>query len=251
MKLGLTDDVTLGRKVDEFQQRRPPERVWGSVRDLLIRIAVTVSRYDRTPSCSGSGTDLQQSLSGALTGCSSTSSACSRRAAGGGPGRAARSTSGPTLTGPCPHWPTPASTTRRCTGGRTWSRPPDEQYRRFGRWLIEEGVDLIHGHSAHVFQGIERHDGGTILYDCGDFVDDYAVDRDLRNDRGFLFELDVTGAGEVGAVTLHPVETERCAVHGAEGRVAAWCRETMRERSEPFGTAGEYERAGEALRLAL
>ncbi len=27
--------MRLGRKVDEFQQSRPPERVWGTVRDRL------------------------------------------------------------------------------------------------------------------------------------------------------------------------------------------------------------------------
>ena len=45
---------------------------------------------------------------------------------------------------------------------------------------------MIHGHSAHLFQGIEFYKGKLILYDTGDFVDDYQVDPLLRNDRSFF-----------------------------------------------------------------
>ncbi len=128
---------------------------------------------------------------------------------------------------------------------------PAEQYRRFGRWLIDHGVDVVHGHSAHVFQGIERYGGGLICYDCGDFVDDYAVDQDLRNDRSFLFELRVSEVGSLEELVLHPTETDLATVEEASSEVAAWCRETMRERSEPFGTAWVFERRDTGLRLPL
>lgn len=114
---------------------------------------------------------------------------------------------------------------------------PDERYRRFGRALIEYGVDLVHGHSAHVFQGIERHDGGLILYDTGDFVDDYVVDNDLRNDRSFLFELTVSSGGSLEELRLRPVEIGDMAVNWADTNAACWCQETMRDRTAPFGTA--------------
>jgi hypothetical protein len=42
------------------------------------------------------------------------------------------------------------------------------------------------GHSAHVFHGIGWEGGGPALYDLGDALDDYAVDRPLRNDLGVL-----------------------------------------------------------------
>lgn len=73
-------------------------------------------------------------------------------------------------------------------------RPP-KSFREFAHQLIDKGVDIIHGHSAHIFQGIEAYKNGLILYDTGDFVDDYYVDPLLRNDRSFLFfiELDKKG----------------------------------------------------------
>jgi poly-gamma-glutamate synthesis protein (capsule biosynthesis protein) len=116
---------------------------------------------------------------------------------------------------------------------------PPEAFEEFAHWLVDRGVDLIHGHSAHVFQGGELYEGSPILYDCGDFVDDYRVDRELRNDRSFLFELEMAD-GTVEELRLVPVEIEDCAVHLASPRTAEWSRDRMRERSEPFGT--EFER---------
>ncbi len=40
--------------------------------------------------------------------------------------------------------------------------------------MIELGADVYYGHSAHLCQGIEIHRGKPILYDTGDFIDDYA-----------------------------------------------------------------------------
>ncbi|WP_290815456.1 CapA family protein [Halovivax sp.] len=125
---------------------------------------------------------------------------------------------------------------------------PPAAFREFGRWLVDEGVDVIHGHSAHVFHGIEVYEGRPILYDCGDFVDDYRVDPRLRNDRSFLFELAVGVDGVPGELRLHPVEIDDCRVREADGDVAEWCRDRMRGLSSEFGT--EFERDGEGLVLA-
>lgn len=38
-------------------------------------------------------------------------------------------------------------------------------------------------------QGIEIYRKKIIMYDCGDFVDDYAVDLEYRNDLSFIFLL--------------------------------------------------------------
>ncbi|MFC7188990.1 CapA family protein [Halocatena marina] len=128
------------------------------------------------------------------------------------------------------------------------TKPPDA-FRAVGHWLIERGVDLVHGHSAHIFQGIEIHEGCPILYDVGDFVDDYAVDDDLRNDRGFLFELQTDREGSLRALRLLPIEIRDCAVHRAGSTAADWSRDRIRELSKPFGT--EFERQEDELILPL
>jgi poly-gamma-glutamate capsule biosynthesis protein CapA/YwtB (metallophosphatase superfamily) len=68
---------------------------------------------------------------------------------------------------------------------------PSAQFRQFARMTIDLGADIYFGHSAHIFQGVELYRGKLILYDTGDFVDDYAVDPVLRNDWSFLFRIDV------------------------------------------------------------
>jgi poly-gamma-glutamate synthesis protein (capsule biosynthesis protein) len=99
-------------------------------------------------------------------------------------------------------------------------RPPG-RHPPLARGLIEAGADCFAGHSAHVFQGIEIHQGKPILYDLGDFVDDYAVDPTLRNDRSFLWVLDVDRHG-VKHVDLIPVliDSWKCQVNRAQGREA-------------------------------
>ncbi|MFC6719398.1 CapA family protein [Natrialbaceae archaeon GCM10025810] len=126
-------------------------------------------------------------------------------------------------------------------------RPPDS-FREFGRWLVEEGVGVVHGHSAHVPQGIEVHEGRPICYDAGDFVDDYAVDSRLRNDRSFLFTLVVEG-GDPRELRLTPTEIDDCRVLEADPEAAEWSRERVRELSGEFGT--EFEREGEELVVDL
>jgi poly-gamma-glutamate synthesis protein (capsule biosynthesis protein) len=90
--------------------------------------------------------------------------------------------------------------------------------RRSAHALRAAGAALIAGHSAHVFHGVER----GILYDLGDFIDDYAVDR-KRNDLGLLFfvTLDNHGPLRVEAV---PLKLEFCHTRLAEGEDAQWVR---------------------------
>ncbi len=126
---------------------------------------------------------------------------------------------------------------------------PTAAFRAFGRWLVDQGVDLVHGHSAHVFQGVEVYDGVPICYDTGDFVDDYAVDDELRNDRSFLFELTAAPDGSLEALRLVPTAISECRVNTASADGARWSRDRMRELSAPFGTT--FERDGAALVLSL
>ena len=73
-------------------------------------------------------------------------------------------------------------------------RPLDAQ-RAFAHELVNLGVDIIHGHSAHIFQGIEIYKKKAIFYDTGDLVDDYAIDPILRNDRSFFFIVEIDRKG--------------------------------------------------------
>ncbi|MGE0130515.1 MAG: CapA family protein [Blastocatellales bacterium] len=112
---------------------------------------------------------------------------------------------------------------------------PIPLFREFARAVMEAGADVYLGHSSHVFQGIEIYRGRPIIYDAGDFVDDYAVDSRLRNDWGFLFRLRVAERN-VQRVELVPTLIGRCQVNFATGNTREAIIERLDERSAGMGT---------------
>ncbi len=103
--------------------------------------------------------------------------------------------------------------------------------------LLNAGADIVWGHSAHVFQGVERTAQGLILHDAGDTVDDYRIDPRKRNDVGFVFQVRLTGR-RVGRVRLDPIriDPKACQVKRADASAAGWARDRMRELCATFGT---------------
>ena len=77
--------------------------------------------------------------------------------------------------------------------GPNYSWQPAKEIRDLAHFLIDEcGVDIIHGHSSHHVQGIERpRPGKLIIYGCGDFIDDYALTPDYRNDLSAIWRVTV------------------------------------------------------------
>jgi poly-gamma-glutamate synthesis protein (capsule biosynthesis protein) len=118
-----------------------------------------------------------------------------------------------------PHW------------GPNMTAAPRPYVRRAAAALRAAGPTLIAGHSAHVFHGVEP----GVLYDLGDFLDDYAVDTKLRNDLGLLFfvTLDRTGPKRLEAV---PLKLEYCHTRLADGDDAEWIRRRFREACAALGT---------------
>lgn len=132
--------------------------------------------------------------------------------------------------------------------GPNWETTPTDHHEAFGRWLVDEGVDVVHGHSAHVLQGVELYRGSPIIYDAGDFVDDYVDMEDVYNKRSALFELHVDD-GDLDALSIRPTRIVDRQARLADGDVAAWVRETIRDRSAPYGTTVDEDGIG--ARIAL
>ncbi|MDP6107215.1 MAG: CapA family protein [Candidatus Brocadiia bacterium] len=84
---------------------------------------------------------------------------------------------------------------------------------------MDSGADIFHGHSAHLFQGIEIYRRKPIFYDTGELVDDYAVDAARRNDQGLIRLVSFLG-GEVQRIELVPILISDMQVNEARGRVA-------------------------------
>ena len=119
----------------------------------------------------------------------------------------------------CPHW------------GPNMTPSPLRYVRAAARALRDAGAQLVAGTSAHVFQGVEQN----VLYDLGDFLDDYAVHRALRNDLGLLFlvELEPDGPRRIEAV---PLKLEYAYTRLARNDEAAWIRRRFRDACSELGT---------------
>lgn len=129
-----------------------------------------------------------------------------------------------------PHW------------GPNMTPGPVSHVRNAAPKILAAGATMIGGHSAHVFQGVE----GPILYDLGDFLDDYAVDPILRNDLGLLFFVTIDERGPVRLEAL-PLKLDFCFTKLAEGEDAAWVRKRFQDACGTFGS----EVTEEAGRLVI
>ena len=112
---------------------------------------------------------------------------------------------------------------------------PSELFRRFARAVIDRGADIYYGHSAHIFQGVEIYRGKPILYDTGDFIDDYAVHERLRNDRSFLFRVSMEN-GALRRLELLPVSLPYARVELAKDAEQEAILDRMESLSAEMGT---------------
>jgi poly-gamma-glutamate synthesis protein (capsule biosynthesis protein) len=119
--------------------------------------------------------------------------------------------------------------------GPNWGTP-SRAMQALAHELIDMGADLYWGHSNHTPQGIELYKGKAILYSTGDFIDDYLVEKNERNDLSFLFELDIDN-GQVQRILLHPVCIEDLRVRQADRREWEFLARTMHGKCKSFGTA--------------
>jgi poly-gamma-glutamate synthesis protein (capsule biosynthesis protein) len=99
---------------------------------------------------------------------------------------------------------------------RPW---PPARFRRFARAAIDAGVDVFHGHSAHLLQGVERYGGGLILYDTGDIIDDAWWFGFIPYFTGALFLVDFE-AGRVQGLRVVPHVMGPGCVRLAQGALA-------------------------------
>ena len=103
--------------------------------------------------------------------------------------------------------------------------------RAAARTFLDVGADLVAGHSAHVFHGVAPR----LLYDLGDFIDDYAVDPQLRNDRGLLWLVTFDGATPT-RVEAVPLALDHCRTRIADADERRWIATRFRAACGALGT---------------
>jgi poly-gamma-glutamate capsule biosynthesis protein CapA/YwtB (metallophosphatase superfamily) len=124
-----------------------------------------------------------------------------------------------------PHW------------GPNMTVRPARHQREVAAELLEAGADLVAGHSAHVFHGIEETPSGLVAYDLGDALDDYAVDARLRNDLGILTVWHASR--EEAWVELVGLSLDYCHTRLARGADADWIARRLDTACAELGTRVE------------
>jgi poly-gamma-glutamate capsule biosynthesis protein CapA/YwtB (metallophosphatase superfamily) len=114
-----------------------------------------------------------------------------------------------------PHW------------GPNMTSEPLPHVSRMAAKLLDAGATLVAGHSAHVFHGVAPR----AIYDLGDFIDDYAVNRVLRNDLGLLFVVDLDG----DRLEAIPLRLEYAHTRLAVADERDWIRRRFTDACAAFG----------------
>lgn len=119
--------------------------------------------------------------------------------------------------------------------GPHFREKPSKVYVNFAHTIIDLGADIYWGHSNHMPQGIEIYNKKVILYDCGDFIDDYAVDPSYRNDLSFLFLVNLEQK-HTNSIELVPVKISDMRVCTAPPWDADFIIKRMVDQCKELGT---------------
>ncbi|MEU4313223.1 CapA family protein [Nocardia sp. NPDC024068] len=122
--------------------------------------------------------------------------------------------------------------------GPNWGYGTGLGEQEFAHRLIDSGVDIVHGHSAHHPRAIEIYRGRPILYGCGDVIDDYegiGGHDSYRPDLRLLYLVTLESGGPP-VVWMLPLRIRHVQLERAGSADTRWLRTTLGDISRRFGT---------------
>lgn len=124
--------------------------------------------------------------------------------------------------------------------GNNWGYEIPLAHRSFAYNLIDQAqVAIIHGHSSHHFLGIEVYKQKPIIYGCGDLLNDYegiSGHESYKAQLGFLYFVEVNGAGELISLQLMPTEVKKLQLKRPNKKERSWMKKVMNRECKQFGT---------------
>jgi poly-gamma-glutamate synthesis protein (capsule biosynthesis protein) len=124
--------------------------------------------------------------------------------------------------------------------GSNWGYEIPEAQIHFAHRLIEEGVDVVHGHSSHHVRTLEVYRDRLILYGCGDFLTDYegiSGHEVFRGDLALMYLARVDRReGRLVELRLVPMQMRRFRLNHASDVDAKWLCDLLNRLGAPFGT---------------
>jgi poly-gamma-glutamate synthesis protein (capsule biosynthesis protein) len=132
--------------------------------------------------------------------------------------------------------------------GENWGYDISDEQRRFAHLIIEDGIDVVHGHSSHHIKTVEVYRDRLILYGCGDFVNDYegiGGYEEFRSDLSLMYlaTLDPQD-GRLLEARLVPLQIQRFRLNRAPAQDANWLCNLLNRVGTSAGTRVQMEDDG-------
>ena len=124
--------------------------------------------------------------------------------------------------------------------GSNWGYGIPQDQIDFAHPLIDRaGVDVVHGHSSHHVKGLEIYKGRSILYGCGDFLNDYegiSGEEEYRSDLTLMYFPTLKASTRaLSKLEMVPMQIRNFRVRRASWDDARWLCGLLNRESAPFG----------------
>jgi poly-gamma-glutamate synthesis protein (capsule biosynthesis protein) len=131
--------------------------------------------------------------------------------------------------------------------GSNWGYAVPRAQTTFAHWLIDAGVDVVHGHSSHHPRPIEVYRDRLVLYGCGDLVNDYegiSGHESYRSDLRLLYFVHLDADGRLGRLEMVPFRARRLRLQRATKDDARWLQRALRKAGRGFGSLIDLDSDG-------
>ena len=131
--------------------------------------------------------------------------------------------------------------------GSNWGYAVPRAQVRFAHWLIDSGVDVVHGHSSHHPRPVEVYRGRLVLYGCGDLVNDYegiSGHEQYRSHLRLLYFVYLDASGRFDRLRMVPLQAWQMRLRHVTDADARWLRRALHKASRRFGSRIDLEPDG-------
>nr|BFE60417.1 CapA family protein [Dactylosporangium thailandense] len=131
--------------------------------------------------------------------------------------------------------------------GSNWGYDIPAEQIRFAHALIDNGADIVHGHSSHHPRPMEVYRNRLILYGCGDFINDYEGIRgyeQYRDDLRLMYLASIAPTGALLGLRMAPMQARRLRLQRACAEDTEYLRAVLNSVSARFDVRIDTTAAG-------
>ena len=134
--------------------------------------------------------------------------------------------------------------------GSNWGYEVPREQVRVAHQLIDNGVDVVHGHSSHHPRPVEVYRDRLVLYGCGDLINDYegiGGHERFRGDLRLLYVASLNPAGGLDQLRMVPLQSHQMRLQPATRQDARWLHRVLGNASGPFRSRIDLDPDGHLL----